>query len=209
MVMHGMTHWWDARFNRSIDRGDSLRLAEADCQRVLALDPHLGIAQMLRGGIAWLRGDNDQARKFAEEAVSLVPSDAHSVAFLAMLYMYAGEHKKSVATLQHAMRLCPQYPSWYTYYMAYNNLWTDDLAEALEQGRLYHSREPDEPFAYILLAVILAFRGQTKEAAEMIAELRLRFPGFGMAEMRISQHYKEPEKFAKVMAVLSAAGLPD
>jgi DNA-binding SARP family transcriptional activator/Tfp pilus assembly protein PilF len=209
MVLHGMTHWWDARFNRSIERDHSLRLAEDDCQRVLALDPHLGIAQMLRGGIAWLRGDNDQAMKFAEKAVSLVPSDAHSVAFLAMLCMYAGEHKKSIATLKHAMRLCPQYPPWYTYYMAYNNLWTDNLPAALELGRLYHRQEPDEPFAFILLATIFAFQGKKKEAAEMIGELRLRFPGFGMGEMRISQHYREREKFEKVTQVLRAAGLPD
>jgi TolB-like protein len=209
MVLHGMTHWWDARFNRSIEKGHSLRLAEDDCRRVLAINPNLGIVQMLRGGIAWLRGDNDQAAKFAEEAVSLTPSDAHSVAFLGMLYMYAGEHKKSIATLKHAMRLCPQYPPWYTYYMAYNNLWTNNLPGALELGRLYHSQEPDEPFAFILLATILAFQDKRKEAAEMIGELRLRFPGFGMAEMRMSQHYSEPEKFEKVMAVLRAAGLPD
>jgi tetratricopeptide (TPR) repeat protein len=126
-----------------------------------------------------------------------------------MLYMYGGEHRKSIATLKLAMRLSPQYPPWYTYYMAYNDLWTNDLPAALELGRLYHSQEPDEPFAYILLATILAFQDKKKEAAEMISELRLRFPGFGMAEMRISQNYSEPEKFEKVTAVLRAAGLPD
>jgi tetratricopeptide (TPR) repeat protein len=209
MVLHGMTHWWDARFNRSIERGLSLRMAERDCRRALAIDPHLGIAQMLRGGIAWLRGDSDAARAFAEQAVSLQPSDAHSVAFLGMLYMYAGEHKKSIATLNHAMRLCPQYPPWYTYYMAYNHLWTDNLPAALELARLYRSQEQDEPFAYTLLAIVLAFEGKRSEAAEMIAELRLRYPGFGMAIMDISQHYKEREKYEKVTEVLRAAGLPD
>jgi len=209
MVLHGMTHWWDARFNRAIDRGHSLRLAEEDCRRALALDPHLGIVQMLRGGIAWLRGEHDQAMEFAQQAVSLAPSDAHSVAFLAMLYMYAGEHGKSIATLKLAQRLCPQYPPWYTYYETYNNLWTGNLAAALELGRLYHSQEPDEPFAYILLATVLAFQGEKKAAAAMIDELRLRFPGFGMANMHLSQHYREREKFEKVTTLLREAGLPD
>jgi tetratricopeptide (TPR) repeat protein len=126
-----------------------------------------------------------------------------------MLYMYAGEHKQSIATLNHAMRLCPQYPPWYTYYMAYNNLWTDNLATALEQARLYHSQEPDEPFAYTLLAIVLAFQGKKKAAAEAITELRQRFPDFGMAVMHISQHYREREKYEKVTEVLRAAGLPD
>jgi DNA-binding SARP family transcriptional activator len=209
MVLHGMTHWWDARFNRTIDREFSLRRAEDDCQRVLAIDPQLGIVRMLRGGIAWLRGDNDRATEFAQEAVSLAPSDAHCVAFLAMLYMYAGEHKRSITTFNHAMRLCPQYPPWYTYYMAYNNLWTDNLTAALELARLYQSQEPDEPFAYILLALIFAFQGKTSEAAERIAELRSRFPAFGMAEIHISQHYREREKYEKVIETLRAAGLPD
>jgi adenylate cyclase len=209
MVLHGMTHWWDVRFNREIDREHVLRLAEEDYRRALAIDPGLGTTYMLRGGIAWLRGEHREAVELAERAVSLAPSDAHSTAFLGMLYMYGGQHEKSVATLKHAMRLCPQYPSWFTYYVAFNNLWTGNFEGALGQARIYLAQEPDEPFAYATLATIYAFQDRKEEAARMIAELTLRFPGFGLAEMRLSQLYSESEKFTKVIAALRAAGMPD
>jgi tetratricopeptide (TPR) repeat protein len=204
-----MTHWWDARFNREIDRERALRLAEEDSLRALAIDPDLGISHMLCGGIAWLRGKHASAVEYAGRAVSLVPSDAHSVAFLGMLHMYGGQYEKSMAMLKHAMRLSPQYPSWFTYYVAFNHLWTGNFEGALEQAQLYLSREPDEPFAYALFATIHAFQGRKEEAARMIAELTLRFPGFGLAEMRLSQLYSEQEKFTKVIAALRAAGMPD
>lgn len=209
VVLHGMTFWWDARFNKNIESEHSLRLAEEDSRKALALNPSLGIAYMLKGGIAWLRDQHDEAIKFVKQAVDLAPSDAHSISFLAMLYMYAGEYEKSMATFKFAMRLCPQYPSWLTYYLAFNNLWTGNFAAALELGELYLRQEPDEPFAYTNMATILAFQNRKKEAAEMIARLRERFPDFGMTEMRLSQHYRERAKFEKVAKALSEAGLPD
>jgi TolB-like protein/Flp pilus assembly protein TadD len=176
IVLHGMTFWWDARFNKSVGVEHSLRLAEEDGRKVLALNPDVGIAYMLRGGIAWLRDQFDQAIKFAQQAVEMSPSDSHSIAFLAVIYMHAGEYEKSVAALRLAVRLCPQYPPWYTYYLAFNNLWTNNYPMALELAELYLSQEPDDPFAYAAMAMILSFQGRTKDAAGMITKLRERFP---------------------------------
>ncbi len=209
IILHGMTHWWDARFNRSTDPEQSLRLAEKDVETVITLNPDLGISYMLRGGIAWLRGEHDLAVEFAEQAVSRSPSDAHSVAFLAMLHMYGGEYEKSMAALNLAMRLCPQYPSWYVYYVAFNNLWTGDYPAALDVAELYLRREPDDPFAYVTMATILAFQGRSTEAADMIKELRRHSSDFGLTEIRLSQPYRDPAKFEKVVTALRSAGLPD
>lgn len=209
IVLHGMTYWWDARFNKSIAVEHSLRLAEEDSRKSLALNPDLGIAYMLRGGIAWLRDEHDQAIKLVEQAVRLAPSDAHSVAFLAMLYMYGGEYERSLTTLKLAMRLCPQYPSWYTYYHALDHMWLGNYETAIDLAETYMRQEPDEPFAFAILAMMLAFQGRKKEAAEMIKRLRDRFPDFGMTEMRMSQHYREHAKFEKIFKALREAGLPD
>jgi tetratricopeptide (TPR) repeat protein len=209
IVRHGMTHWWDARFNKAIDTEHSLRLADEDSRKALALNPDLGTAFMLKGGIAFLRDQHDQALKLAERAVELAPSDSDSIAFLAMLYMYSGENEKSLAALEFAIRLCPQYPSWYTYYQAFSHMWMGNFAKARELGELYLRQEPDEPVGYTLMATILAFQHCKKEAAEMIVRLRLRFPDFGMTEMRMSQHYRERANFEKVIKALKEAGLPE
>jgi DNA-binding SARP family transcriptional activator/Tfp pilus assembly protein PilF len=209
LVLHGMTFWWDARFNKSIDPEYSLRLAEKDAERVVALNPDLGPAHMLRSGIVWLRNQHELALELAEQAVRLSPSDAHSVGFLAMLYMYAGDYEKSLATLKLAIRLCPQYPSWYTYYLAWNHLWTDNFPAAQEHGELYLRHEPSEPFAYALMATILTFQERHAEAADMIKELRKHSLDFGLTEIRMSQPYRDPIKFEKVVAALRSAGLPE
>ncbi len=209
IVMHGNTHWWDARFNRTIDVEHSLRLAEEDSERALALNPNLGIGFMLRGAIAFLRDQHDLAIKLSEQAVSLAPGDSFSVAFLGAVYMYSGEYEKSAAALEFAIRLCPQYETWYTYYLAFNHLWTGDFAKAHEFGELYRRQEPDEPFGYTLMATILAFEARSMEAARMIGKLRERFPDFGMTEMRMSQHYRDRAKLEKVVSALRDAGLPD
>jgi TolB-like protein len=208
LVRHGMTHWWDARFNKAIDAEHSLRLAEEDSRRALALQPDLGPAFMLRAGIAFLRDQHDQAIKLAEQAVELAPSDADSVAFLALLYMYSGDYEKSLAALDFAIRLCPQYPNWYTYYQALNHLWMGSLAKARELGELYLRREPDQPMGYTHMATILAFQNRKKEAAGMIARLRERWPDFSMTEIRLSQHYRDHAKLEKVVNALRGAGLP-
>jgi predicted Zn-dependent protease len=93
--------------------------------------------------------------------------------------------------------------------MAFNHLWTNNFAAALESAELYLRQEPDEPFAYTLMATILAFQDQKKKAAQVIATLRERLPDFGITEMRMSQHYRERAKFEKVIRALKEAGLPD
>lgn len=209
VVLHGLTFWWDARFNKTIDLKHSLRRAEDDVERALSLNPDLGSAYMLRGAVAWLRDDHSRAIKFGEQAVNLSPSDSNSIGFLAVIYMYAGEYKKSTAALKLAMRLCPQYPPHYTYYLAFNNLWANNFPAALELGQLYLSQEANDPFAYTLMATILAFQGDAMEAAQMIGKLRERWPDFSMTEIRLSQHYRDHAKLERVVNALRQAGLPD
>jgi adenylate cyclase len=209
VVLHGMTFWWDARFNKTIDLKHSLHRAEDDVERALTLNPDLGSAYMLRGAVAWLRDDHARAIKFGEQAVNLSPSDSNSIGFLAVIYMYAGEYEKSTAALKLAMRLCPQYPPHYTYYLALNHLWMGSLAKARELGELYLRREPDQPMGYTHMATILAFQDRKKEAAEMIGKLRERWPDFSMTEIRLSQRYRDHAKLEKVVNALRQAGLPD
>jgi tetratricopeptide (TPR) repeat protein len=123
--------------------------------------------------------------------------------------MYSGDYEKSLVALDFAIRLCPQYPSWYTYYQALNHMWMGNPAKARELGELYLRQEPDEPMGYTHMATILAFQDRKKEGAQMIARLRERFPDFGITEMRLSQRYRDRARFEKVVSVLREAGLPD
>ena len=51
MAQLGLAHWIDARFGFSPDRERSLRLAEEQAETALKLNPELGTAYMLKGGV--------------------------------------------------------------------------------------------------------------------------------------------------------------
>ena len=202
-------YWWEARFNPSADKEQCLQLAEEHVDRALGIDPDLGIAYMMSGGIAFLRDRHDEAIRLCQKAVDLTPSDAWVIGFLGIVCIYGGESERAVAALKTAMRLSPYHPTWYTYHFALANLWTGDLAEAQAAAEAYRRQEPDDPFRYTNLATVYAFQQREDDAARMISELKRRFPAFGMGDIILSKRYKEREKLDRVVDVLRRAGLPD
>lgn len=169
----------------------------------------MGSAFMALGGVAFLRDRHDEAVRLCRKAVELAPSDSWAAAFLGLVCIYAGECEQALAALRSAMRLSPYYPAWYTYQLALATLWTGDLAGSQTAAEAYLAREPDDPFAYMMLATVHGFRDRPDEAARMVDRLRERFPEFRMAVVVLSQRYRDHEKLDRVLDVLRRAGLPD
>jgi hypothetical protein len=59
------------------------------------------------------------------------------------------------------------------------------------------------------LQIFLVNAAAGEVEALQFTDRRRSFRSFGIAEMPLSQHYREREKLERVLAVLSAAGLPD
>jgi adenylate cyclase len=209
MVQLGMTYFWEAKYDISADREGALQHAEQQVERIVRIDPEMGSAFMLRGGIAFLRGLYEEGIRLCQKAVDLAPSDSWSTAFLATMYVYAGESEKATAALKTALRLSPYNPSWYTFYNVLANLWSGDLPTAQEAAEIYLQQEPDEPYGYINLATVYGFQQRADDAARVISELKARFPAFGMKEVIFSQCYRQREKLDRVVEVLRRAGLPE
>jgi TolB-like protein len=208
MAQLGMTHWWDARFNTSVEKEESLRLAEAQVERILDIDPEMGSAYMLRGGIAFLRDRHDEAISLCQRAVDLAPSDFNALAFLGVIFVFAGEGEKAVSALKGAMRLSPHYPPWLTYNLAIAHLWTGRLDAAEQAAETYRQQEPEDPFAYAILATVYAFQQRDGEASSAIAQLRDKFPEFRLDNVLLSNRYRDREKLDRVARALRTAGLP-
>lgn len=209
MAQLGISRWWDARFNTSIDKDYSLSLAEYEAERLLGINPEMGTGFMLRGGIAFLRDRHDDAIRLCEKAVELAPSDSHTRAFLGIVYIFSGDFEKAVRVLKTAMRLSPHYPTWYTYNLATANLWLGNFAAAQAAAETYIRREPDEPYAYMNLATIYGFQGREADAARLVQQLKEKFPAFTIKDVILSQRYKERERLDRIVNVLRAAGLPE
>ncbi len=209
MVQLGLTHWWDARFLISGDRERCLALAEEQVEKILKLDPHMGGAYMLRGGIAFVRDQHEDAVRLCQKAVELAPSDSWATAYFGFVCVYAGESEKAIAALKAAMRLSPYYPNWYTYNLATAYLWAGDYAAAQGAAKAHLEREPDDPYSYANVATIFAFQGRDHDAVRTISELKSRFPAFGVQDIILSQRYKERDRLDRIVEALRKAGLPD
>jgi adenylate cyclase len=209
MVQVGLSYWMEARYNISADKEQCLRLAEQHVESALAIDPDMGSAYMLRGGIAFLRDQHDEAIGLCQKAVDLAPSDSWATAFLGLVCNYGGECERAVAALKTAMRLSPYYPSWYNNQFALANLWSGNLATAQEAAEAYLEQEPNDADAYMNLATVYGFQQRDADVVRMISELRNRFPAFGIADIVLSQRYKEREKLDRVVEIVRRAGLPD
>lgn len=205
----GLTYYWDARFTLSIDKVLSLNLAEQQAEKILKMDPEMGAVFILRGLTAFMRGQYDEAIRLCKRAVDLAPSDYHALGFLGQFYLYVGEAEKTALTIKTAMRLNPHRESWLTYYFTLANLWMGNFTAALESAELYLKQEPDEPYGLMYLAVVYGFQEQNGKATATVAQLKERFPAFGIKNVILSERYKDQEKLGRIVNILRAAGLPD
>jgi adenylate cyclase len=205
----GLTYYWDSRFTLSIDRAMSLDLAEQQAEKILKLDPDMGAVYILRGLTAFMRRNYDDAIRLCQRAVDLAPSDYHSLGFLGQFYLYNGEPDKTAITIKTAMRINPHRQSWLTYYFTLAHLWMGNFAAALESAELYLQQEPEEPYGLMYLTVIYGFQEQKDKAVATVAQLRERFPDFGIKNVILSEIYKEREKLDQIVNVLRAAGLSE
>jgi adenylate cyclase len=207
MVLLGLTHWWDARYDQSTDVEHSLANAEAQAERILEINREMAGAFMLKGGIALLRRRHDDAIAYCEKAVSLAPSDSHNMGFLGIVYRFAGRNEKAVSALKSALRLSPHNPAWQIYHLAVAYLWAGSYTLAQNYLETYVRKEPNDPFGHLYLALTASFQGKEAEAAKIMSNLKDDFPNFGSINVTVGEPYKDGHKVDRVLTILSKAGL--
>jgi len=207
MVLLGLTHWWDARYDQSTDVEHSLANVEAQAERILEINPEMAGAFMLKGGIALLRRRHEDAVAYCEKAASLAPSDSHNMGFLGIVYRFTGQSEKAVSAMKSSIRLSPHTPAWQIYHLAVAYLWVGSYTLAQNYLETYVRTEPDDPFGYVYLALVASFQGKDAEAAKIMSNLKDDFPNFGSINVTAGEPYKEGHKLDQVLAILSKAGL--
>ncbi len=209
MIQLGLCYWWQARYNASVDKESSLLLCEQQVERALTIDPNIGSAYMLRGGIAFLRDRHEEATALCEKAIELAPSDSWALAFLGLVCTYGGKSERAVEVLKMALRLSPHPPHWYIESFAMANLWFGDLAMARKAAEENFRLEPDDQDAHQILATVYGFLGNESEAARIIAGLKTKHPRYSLRNIALSERYLQRGKLDKVTTVLRRAGLPE
>lgn len=209
MIQLGLCYWWQARYNASVDKESSLLLCEQQVERALNIDPNIGSAYMLRGGIAFLRDRHKEAIELCEKAIELAPSDSWAMAFFGLVCTYGGRSERAVEVLKTALRLSPHPPNWYIELFAMAHLWGGDLVTAQKAAEENFRLEPDDEDAHMILATVYGFQLREDDAFRIVTELKKKFPAYSLRNIALSERYLEREKLDKVVAVLRRAGLPE
>jgi TolB-like protein/DNA-binding SARP family transcriptional activator len=203
------THWLDARFCYTRDPAASLDQAKAAVRRAEELVGETGPVLFEKGKIAIIERRHDEALKFHRRAVELAPGDAECAAVLGMTQIYVGDFQGAVASLKSSQRLSPYSINWAIYYLGFAHLWLGDLEQARSDAALYLRREPQEPYAYLLSAIVEAAAGRSDNARDQVSALLGEHPELTCANFAYAQFYRDPARLRILLAWLKDAGLPD
>jgi TolB-like protein len=209
MIQLGLCHWWQARYDTSVDRELSLRLCEDQVQRVLTINPQMGGAYMLLGGNAFLRDQHDEAIALCEKAVELSPSDSWVLAYLGLVCIYGGNISRAIEVLKSALRLCPFPIGWYIESYAMAHMWSGDLSTAQAAAEEFQRIDPDDLDALVLLATVYGFKGMDEDAKRMVSIIRTKYPAYCLKDTVRTERYKVQAMQLKVVATLRNAGVPE
>ncbi|MFO1091199.1 MAG: adenylate/guanylate cyclase domain-containing protein [Hyphomicrobiales bacterium] len=208
MVQLGLAYWYEARANPAVDRTAYLAEAERLADHAIAIDPMMGAAFMVKGAVALLRDQHQEAVSLCKRANVLSPSDSWALAFTGMIQIFAGQPQEAVSHLKEAIRLSPYHPNWYVKNLSLAYIWAGNVDDALTIARQYTASEPNDPGGFANLALALDRAGDPVAAADVVSDLKDRFRDFTLRTVALSQPYGNPQTLETVLSVLQKAGLP-
>jgi tetratricopeptide (TPR) repeat protein len=120
--------------------------------------------------------DIDLAISKMRKAVALEPNNADGLAELAYYLAFAGESDESIALINRAKRLNPNFPAWYHRPSGIANLTKRDYGAAIEELIGWYESETLPFRSAIMLMSAHALAGDVPEARETLRNLRSSLP---------------------------------
>ncbi len=208
-ILLAKTWWYIARyFTDGGERESAIAEAERLAREVLARTPDTANAMMTLGSAAWLRDRHDEALTLCRRASELSPSDAWVQGFFGLISVFSGDLAEAQAVLLRAARLSPQTVTWIDFQIGHARAWAGDHSGALASLTTYISATPNDVWGHLMLAIAHGFAGRPDEARRAVTEAQRCQPGIGLAHIRRSHRYRDPARLERIVAVLTAAGLP-
>ena len=160
-----LTYGYEIWLSYTESRARSLRDWLAAVQKAVALDPYDGEAHMVLGYAYRMLNDYERATYELDRGLELQPNSPD----LLMLYVenlpMLGNPQKGVELAERAIRLNPNYPTWYLYGLHRVYYFAGEFEKALAAAR--QAQELSGP----LLAAIYGQLGRNVEAAEGAANV--------------------------------------
>ena len=212
-AMLGWTHFVDVRDGFSPDPAASLKQLEEATRKAIALEDTLPDAISMLAGLAWMRGNYDEALVEGRRAIALNPNSAENHAILTIYTQSVGDWDETIALSKTAVRLHPHYPSWYLFELgrAYIFKGQYDLAIATATEGLGRAESELLRAAFHrVLAFAHMEAGQEEKARRHMAEGQ-RLDPITVARVRKTDHsrFKNPAHLERQIAAWVKAGLPE
>ena len=205
----GWAHFIAARFGFRRDPAASLAQLRDIVARLLARDGENCDALTLSAALLILQREHEAAIAACLRALAIRPNDTTNLAFLALVYGFAGEPEKALPRIRQAMRLSPYYPAWFLGPLVEAQVQLGHLEEALALTRLFVERMPETPMIHARLAGLLGALGHAEEGRGVLARVLELAPGFTISAFLTAMYYADDSAGAKICEGLRALGLPD
>ncbi len=199
----------DVRIGLGKSAGQALERAEECAERSLALDDTLSDAHAIKASICLLQRRYDEAVEGGRRSVELGPNVADSYVMLAHTLNFVGRPDEALGLIEQAMRLSPFYPDWYlgTAGISYRLLGRYEDAIAADHKRL--ARNPDNIFSDFRLAANYEKLGRHNQARAHIATALKKYPKWSLAQIRVSEPYRDKTEMERYVGILRKAGMPE
>jgi TolB-like protein len=190
---------------REVELGTAMDYAK----KALELDPLSSDAYSLLGTCHLSLNEYDQAIAMSEQAITLAPNHAESLAVCAITQNKSGRPERALELIKKAMRLCPIYPSWYPWVQGMAYRLTREIEAAISAFEASIARHADFLAVHVALTATLGEADRQVEARKAASEILRLDPDFSIKSYLEGLSYKDPAELTRFEIGLRSAGLPE
>jgi adenylate cyclase len=203
----GFSHSLEIWLGLSISPKESVTRAIELYQKAITLDSTLALARARLGYVyAAMIRQHDKGIAEGEKALALAPNSADVVNLYAIILTYTGRWHEAIPFFREALRLNPIPPNHYFRHFAVVLREMGQYDEAISLLKKAIAQEPDDIFAYLVLATVYSYCGRQEEAHNAAAEVLRINPKFKIERLPRGTH-KDLSIIEREDEALRSAGL--
>jgi adenylate cyclase len=190
----------------------SLKNSEVLARKALELDPSLAEAVALLGIIYRFRQQFEKAVAEGERAIAMDPNNADNMAVhtVTILNVNVGRYEEALALIERAIRINPKPAPYYITMLGIANMRLGKYAIAIEAFRSVLSKEPNNMFAWMFLAICYVLTDEVDNAQKAAVELVRIQPVFSIDLYKMAMVViEETESVRLDIGALRKAGIPE
>jgi adenylate cyclase len=205
----GRTHGIDVWLGLSRSPRESLKRCIELEMKAITLDSSLAIAHASLGYWLVTARQYDKAIAAGERAISLEPTSAEVLSWHAAILTWAGRNEEAIPLFREALRLNPKPSNLLYRHFGTALANTGQYEEAIALQKKAIEKNPDDIFAYMVMASVCSMAGREAEARSAAKEVLRLNPNFSVAQVRKVRPDKDRAVAKRWCDTLREAGLPE